>query len=74
MPINNNFLFNNRKILSSIIDSALFNFSFLNDYSTSETRVKNETIAAFNRLQNFKIDKIVVNTLKSIIMLYKLLF
>ena len=64
---NNTFIFDNKKILSSIINAALFNFSFLNDYSTSETKVKNETIGAFNRLQNLKIDKTVVESLKAII-------
>ncbi|MEI0494005.1 ATP-binding protein [Brachyspira intermedia] len=67
VPINNTFIFDNKKILSSIINAALFNFSFLNDYSTSETKVKNETIGAFNRLQNLKIDKTVVESLKAII-------
>lgn len=67
VPINNTFIFDNKKILSSIINAALFNFSFLNNYSSSETRVKNETIGAFNRLQNLKQDKIIIDCLKPII-------
>lgn len=73
IPINNNFLFDNKKILSSIIDAALFNFAFLNNYSSSETIVKNETIGAFNRLQNLKQDKIIIDCLQPIIPNLKLM-
>lgn len=64
---NNVITLDNQTVSFSIIDAALFNFSFLNNYSSSETRVKNETIGAFNRLQNLKQDKIIIDCLKPII-------
>lgn len=64
---NNIITFDNKTISFSIIDSPLFLFSFLNDYSLSEKDVEKNTIEAFNRIQNLKIDKIVVDCLKPII-------
>lgn len=67
IPINNNFLFDNKKILSSIIDAVLFNFAFINEYNTFEISTKMSTAEAFNKIQNLKMDKIVVDSLKPII-------
>ena len=67
VPINHGSTINNINVRLVILASSLFNFSFLNDYSTSETKVKNEIIKAFNRLQNFKMDERVINGLKPII-------
>lgn len=67
IPTNNIITLDNQTVTFSIIDTALFNFAFLNNYSSSETIVKNETIVAFNRLQNLKQDKIIIDCLKPII-------
>lgn len=67
MTINNNFMLNNKTILSSIINSPLFYFSFFNDYNYKENRFKINTIEGFDKIQNLKIDKMVVNCLKPII-------
>lgn len=64
---NNMITLDNQTVTFSIIDTALFNFAFLNNYSSSETIIKNETIGAFNRLQNLKQDKIIIDCLKPII-------
>lgn len=67
VPINNSFTINNVNIRSVIVGSSLFNFYFFNDYSSSETRVKNNTVSLFDKLQNFKMDKIIIDSLKVII-------
>lgn len=70
---NNIITLDNQTVTFSIIDAALFNFAFLNNYSSSETIVKNETIGAFNRLQNLKQDKIIIDCLQPIIPNLKLM-
>ena len=65
--INNSYMLNDINIRSVVIDSPLFLFYFFNDYSIYEIRVKNKTIESFDKLQNFKKDKIVVDSLKPII-------
>ncbi|WP_157142665.1 AAA family ATPase [Brachyspira pilosicoli] len=67
VSINNSFTINDINVRSVILDSSLFNFYFFNDYSISETRVKNNTISLFDKIQNLKIDKMVINCLKPII-------
>ncbi|MEI0580814.1 AAA family ATPase [Brachyspira pilosicoli] len=67
VSINNSFTINDINVRSVILDSSLFNFYFFNDYSISETRVKDNTISLFDKIQNLKIDKMVINYLKPII-------
>ncbi len=67
ISINHSSIINNINVRSVILDSSLFNFYFFNDYSTSEKRVKNNTVSLFDKLQNLKMDQIVINCLKPII-------
>ena len=67
MSINNNVILNNKTILSSIVNYPLFHFSFFNDSNYKENRFKINTIEGFDKLQNLKMDKIVVDCLKPII-------
>lgn len=67
VPINNTFPMNNVNVRSAILAPSLFNFYLFNDYSTSETSVKNNVVSSFDKLQNLKMDKIVVDSLKTII-------
>lgn len=67
IPVNNNFMLNNKTILSSIVNYPLFHFSFFNDSNYKENRFKINTIEGFDKIQNLKMDKIVVDCLKPII-------
>lgn len=66
-PINNKLKLHDKIIYSSIANFNLFSFAFINEYNTVEISAKMSTAEAFDKIQNLKMDRIVINCLKYII-------